>query len=113
MTTSLEALDGRALRANRSSQDRRQCAHFARVKGGEICIRAGGEQGEMELSTWTVWLRTTLSQARRMLQRGQSFHNTGARGGGWDTASDGGETEREDGQSTALTRRGLRLLALS
>lgn len=95
---------------------RRQCARFALVKSGEICAGAGEASGEIKFVTRTVWLRTPLSQVRPMLQRGQSFHRTGARGGGWDTASGGGETEREEGssgQSTALTRLGLRLSALS
>jgi hypothetical protein len=64
----------------------------------------------------TVWLRITLSQARRMPQRGQSFHSIGARGRGWGTASGGGETvegEESSGQSTALTRRGLIVVLLS
>ncbi len=64
----------------------------------------------------TVSRRMTLSQSRRMLQRGQSFHTTGARGGGWGTASDGGETEVEEesiGHNTALTRRGLSVVVLS
>jgi hypothetical protein len=79
--TSLGASGGRALQANRSSQDRRQCARFARVKGGEICTGAGEGSAGMELSSRTVWLRTTLSQARRIPQRGQSLQRTGARGG--------------------------------
>ncbi len=79
MTTSLGASDGRAVRANRSSQDRRQCARFARVTVGETCTGAGEGSGEMELSTRTAWLRTTLSQVRRIPQRGQSLQKTGAR----------------------------------
>jgi hypothetical protein len=64
----------------------------------------------------TAWLRITLSQARRMPQRGQSFHSTGARGRGWSTASGGeetGEGEEASGQSTTLTRRGLSVVLLS
>ncbi len=116
VTTSLGASDGRAFRANRSSQDRRQCARFALVKVGAICAGAGEASGEIAFATRTVWLRTTLSQERRMLQRGQSFHCTGVRGGGWDTASGGGEIEREEGSSghnTALTRRGFCVVLLS
>ena len=63
-----------------------------------------------------VWLRITLSQARRMPQRGQSFQSTGARGCGWDTVSgriETGEGEGPSGQSTALTRRGLMAVLLS
>ncbi len=63
-----------------------------------------------------VWLRTTLSQVRRMSQRGQSFHNTGAEGSSARAVSGGGEaseSEEESGHNTALTRRGLIVLLLS
>ena len=66
-----------------------------------------------------VWLRTTFSQVRRMPQRGQSFHSTGAEGSGAlavSEGSQGGEApggEEESGQSTALTRRGLMVVLLS
>jgi hypothetical protein len=66
-----------------------------------------------------VWLRTTLSQVRRMPQRGQSFHSTGAEGSGARAVSEGSgggeasEGEEESGQSTALTRRGLMVMLLS
>jgi len=59
-----------------------------------------------------VWLRITLSQIRRMPQRGQSRHSTGAEGSGAEAVSGGEESEGEveSGQSTALTRRGLSVL---
>lgn len=63
-----------------------------------------------------VWLRTTLSQVRRMPQRDQSRHSTGAEGGGAGAESGGGEEsgrEALSGQSTALTRRGFRVVLLS
>ena len=76
------ASDGRALHANRCSQERRQCARWARVKtfSGSVVT----DKGWVELSRQTVSLRTTLSHPRRMRQRGQSFQSTGARddGGG-------------------------------
>jgi len=68
VTTSLGASEGRALRANRSCQERRQCLSFARVKVDEISTGAGEGSAGMELSSRTVWLRTTLSQARRIPQ---------------------------------------------
>jgi hypothetical protein len=74
-----------------------------------------GESGE-KLSRQMAWLRTTLSQVRRMPQRGQSRHNTGAEGSGAGAESGGGaESEREalSGHSTALTRRGFRAVLLS
>ena len=63
-----------------------------------------------------VWLRTTLSQVRRMPQRGQSFHNTGARGSGLGAfvrVGEASEREEESGHNTALTRRALRLEGFS
>jgi hypothetical protein len=63
-----------------------------------------------------VWLRITLSQVRRMPQRGQSRQSTGAEGSGAKAVSGGGEVserEEERGQSTALTRRGLSVVLLS
>lgn len=116
VTTSLGAPNERALRAIRSSQDRRQCARFARVKGGESCIEAGEASGARKLSTRTVWLRTTLSQARRMPQRGQSFQRTGAEEALEALFASGGEAsvrEALGGHSTALTRRGLCVVLLS
>ena len=75
--------------------------------------RGDGEgSGWVSLVKHMVSLRTTLSHSRRMLQRGQSFHCTVARG-----ASAGGgevvEGEEESGNSTALTRRGLIVALLS
>jgi hypothetical protein len=63
-----------------------------------------------------AWLRITLSQVRRMPQRGQSRHSTGAEGSRAEAVSGGGEEsegEVESGQRTALTRRGLSVLLLS
>ena len=63
-----------------------------------------------------VWLRTTLSQVRRMPQRGQSRQSTGAESSEAEAVSGGGEEsegEVESGHSTALTRRGLIVLLLS
>src|SRR5215469_5770190 len=98
------AVDGRAFRARRCSQDRRQCARCARVKmasDGEMTD--GGMEGAGFSVQHTVWLRITLSQARRMPQRGQSFQYRGGRGRGWGTASGEGEIgegEESSGQST-------------
>ena len=87
---------------------------------GQDLPGVGGGTGEgsvrVELSIQTVWLRTTLSQARRMPQRGQSFHSTRARGSGAGAFSQGSEeSEREaaSGHTTALTRRGLSVVLLS
>jgi hypothetical protein len=116
VTISLGASDGRALCARRCSQDRRQCARLARVK---ICSVGGGSGDSTEVSPLvklTVSLRTTLSHARRMPQRGQSFHSTGARGNGTSPSVcvGGGAKYSEDiGQNTALTRRGLIVTLLS
>ena len=63
-----------------------------------------------------VWLRTTLSQVRRMPQRGQSRHSTGAEGSAAEAVSGGGEEserEEESGRNTALTRRGFSVVLLS
>ena len=60
--------------------------------------------------TLTVWERSTLSQVRRMWQRGQSPHITGQHAGGSGGPSMGGEVStwlEGIGQKTALTRRGL------
>ncbi len=115
VTTRGEASDGRALRPHRCSHERRKSARCARVK-----TFSGGVTGDCEgsgpLVKQTVSLRTTFSHPLRMRQRGQSFHNTGARGGGSEAFSRGGEeSERweESGQNTALTRRGLTLEWLS
>ncbi len=64
----------------------------------------------------TVWLRTTPSHPRRMLQRDPSFHSTGARGSGASASVGVGEESKrweESGHDTALTRRGLTLEELS
>lgn len=107
------ASDGRALRASRCSQDRRQCARFARVKTISEDSAVGEHGGGMELSiTSTASLRITLSQARRMPQRGQSFQRTEARDGTADVLAWAGG-EESSGQSTALTRRGLIVVLLS
>ena len=62
-----------------------------------------------------VWLRTTLSQVRRMLRRGQSRQRTGAEASDALVVSGGEESEREEesGDNTALTRRGLSVVLLS
>ena len=105
---------GRALRAKRCAQERRQCARSARVN----VFSAGAsddEHGE-ELSRQVVWLRIPLSQVRQMPQRGQSRQRTGAEANGALAVSGGGdESEREapSGNSTALTRRGLNVVLLS
>ena len=79
--------------------------------------RGDGEgSGWVSLVKHMVSLRTTLSHSRRMLQRGQSFHCTVARGGGRGASTGGGEEvegEEESGHSTALTRRGLIVALLS
>lgn len=70
----------------------------------------------VSLGKHMVSLRTTLSHPRRMLQRGQSFHCTVARGGGRGASTGGGEEvegEEESGHSTALTRRGFIVALLS
>ena len=73
--------------------------------------------------TETVSLRTTLSQVRRIWQRGQSLHRTGHTGRGSDGFSGGSDpfeagaavtaSWEERGQNTALTRRGLVVERLS
>jgi hypothetical protein len=110
------ALNGRALRANRCSQERRQCARCARVRISWVAGMTGDGEGRALLVKPTVSLRSSLSHARRMRQRGQSFHTTGARGSGWDVSEGvGEEAEREEasGHNTALTRRGLIVVLLS
>ena len=74
----------------------------------------GGESGEA-FSRQMLWLRTTLSQVRRMLQRGQSCQSTGAEGSGTGAEVGGEESEREvvSGHTTALTRRGFSVVPLS
>lgn len=72
--------------------------------------------GVAPLVKQTVSLRTTFSHARRMPQRGQSFHSTGERGSGTGASVGGGEEttmEEESGHNTALTRRGLIVVLLS
>jgi len=85
---------------------------------GEEVLRGCGDgrcRGVVTLAKSTVSLRTTLSHARRMPQRGQSFHNTGARGSGAGALVHVGEQSEgeESGHNTALTRRGLLLELLS
>ncbi len=63
-----------------------------------------------------VWLRTTLSQVRRMSQRGQSRQSTGSEASDGLVESREGEVsggEGESGFSTALTRRGFSVVLLS
>jgi hypothetical protein len=110
------ASDGRALRARRCSLERRQCARCARVKIPPTVEVTGAGIVVVPQVRQTVSLRTTLSHARRMPQRGQSFHTTGARGnGGGASEHMGGEAEGEGscGHNTALTRRGLIVVLLS
>ena len=118
VTISLGASDGRALRVRRCSQESRQCARLARVKtlSGGTAPEGGSDWGK--LAQQMVWPRTTLSHPRRMPQRGQSCHSTGARAGGAGASGSvgAGETaEREEGsgQYMALTRRGLIVALLS
>ena len=116
VTTSLGASEGRALCVSRSSQERRQCARWARVKMSEVWEVTSGGVREGELSRQTVSLRTTFSQTRQIRQRGQSFHTTGARGSGTCASSPGGEEAEgaaSSGHNTALTRRGLIVALLS
>ena len=116
MTISRGASAGRTLRAKRVSQERRQCARSARVNIFSAGAFASDGESEEELSRRMVWLRTTLSQVRRMPQRGQSRQSTGAEGGRAGVGAGGGEEaerEEESGQSTALTRRGLSVVLLS
>jgi hypothetical protein len=101
------ASDGRALRARRFSQERRQCARWARVKISPAVEVTGAGIVVVPLVRQTVSQRMTLSHARRMPQRGQSFHSTGARGsGGGASEYVGGEAEGEgsSGHNTALAR---------
>lgn len=110
------ASDGRALRAKRCSHEKRQCARCARVNTSSVVVATGDGAGVAPKVKTTVSLRTTLSHFRRMRQRGQSFHNNGARGGSFNAFSSGGEeveTSEESGQNTALTRRGLMVVRLS
>jgi hypothetical protein len=63
-----------------------------------------------------VWLRTTLPPGPPEPQRGQSRHSTGTEGSGARAVSGGGEaseSKEESGHSTALTRRGFRVVLLS
>ena len=116
VTSSGGVVDGRALRSNRCSHERRQCARCVRVKtsspGSSVCTGSGEGPQKKE----TVSLRSTFTQVRRIRQRGQSLHNRGKSGGDSGASSRGkGETEGsvECGQNTALTRRGLRVELLS
>ena len=88
----------------------------ARVSIFSVGARASDGKSGVKLSRQMVWLRTILSQVRRMLQRGQSRQSTEAAGSGASAISEGGEAsedEEESGQSTALTRRGFRVVPLS
>jgi len=110
VTISGGASEERALRTPRCSQERRQCARCARVKALSTVEVIGAGAVVVPLVKQTVSLRTTLSHARRMPQRGQSFHSTGARGSGAGASvrvGGGAECSEESGQNTALTRRGL------
>src|SRR5579883_2230572 len=110
VTIRAEASEGRALRAARCSHERRQWARWARVKTAEVSVATGAAGAP--LVKRTVSLRMTLSQARRMPQRGQSFHSSAARGKAAGGSCRGGEaSEGTDsrGHNTALTRRGLTL----
>lgn len=86
VTISLGASEGRAFRARRSSQERRQCARLARVKICDVCGGSGESTKVSPLVKPTVSLRSSLSHSLRMRQRGQSFHTIGARGSGWDAS---------------------------
>jgi len=103
------------LRAKRWSQESRQWARSARVNLFSVdSVVRNGENGE-GLSTEMVWLRTTLSQVRRMLHRGQSRQSTGARGSGGPSEHMEEQVGSEEsiGHNTALTRRGFSVVLLS
>jgi len=61
-----EASEGRALRANRCSHERRQWARCARVETSEVSVVIGDGVGVAKLSHRTVSLRIIFSHARRM-----------------------------------------------
>ena len=77
---------------------------------------ASENEGGEALSREMVWLRMTLSQVRRMPQRGQSRQSTGAEACGVLAGAVGGKKSEGGGVSghtTALTRRGLSVGPLS
>jgi hypothetical protein len=88
VTTSRGTFDGRALRAKRWLQERRQCARSARITLFSVAQELrDGESGE-ELSRHMVWLRITAA-AKHAGCHSVANHatSTGARGCGWDTVS--------------------------
>ena len=77
-----------------------------------VCFAVGGAA----IVITTFWERTTLSQVRRMWQRGQSRQRTGQQlmeGGGARTDAAEKTWVEEIGQNTALTRRGFFVSMLS
>jgi hypothetical protein len=67
----------------------------------------GGTEETMVSVHRTVWVQITLSQVRRMPQRGQSRQSTGTAGSGALTVSGEGEAsknEEESGHNTELTQ---------
>ena len=112
---SLGASAGRALRAKRCCQERRQCARSARVKTSSVVVVTGDGADMVLKAKTTVSQRMTFNHSRRMRQRGQSRHRTGATGSGAGASVGVGEEEalEESGHNTALTRRGLIVVLLS
>lgn len=76
MTHGLGALAGRALRANRSSQESRQCTRSARVKTSSAAVVTNDDADMALKAKPTVSRRITFNHACRMRQRGQPFHTT-------------------------------------
>lgn len=114
------AVEGRALRARRSSHESRQWARSALVEQGgegEECPDAGAIVSVAETVSRTVWVRKSCIHWRRIWQRGQSPHRTGWAGTGGaqvgaeapGASSMGCSVSAGDGrgQNTALTRRGF------
>src|SRR5438128_641692 len=115
VTSSGQEVAGRALRARRSSQRRRQCARCALVDTSRYGRLASCACETEPVVSRTVCVRSKRSHRRRIWQRSQSPQSTGQTGGGatgcGGTAATTGALE-ERGQNTALTRRGLVVLLL-
>jgi hypothetical protein len=117
VTTSRGTFDGRALRAKRWLQERRQCARSARITLFSVAQEPrDGERGE-ELSLAHGLAADYLELGTPHATAWPIFRScTGARGCGWDQFQVGlrtGEGEGSSGQSTALTRRSLMAVLLS
>src|SRR5258708_30747183 len=116
------ALEGRALRARRSGQLKRQWARCDRVWGGGG-VRSVGVSGGRGGENATVCERSSRTKLRRREQRSQSAHRTGCVAGGRGSFSQtasffsvgSGEdgTGGERGQRTELTSRALRVVEAS